>query len=141
MTIKEKLIKALTIYKDRYIEENGSDEGLNNQTELKGHKVGAYFSNEKDPKDYCSIKFCTVEFYNNGKLVVAPKSGDYFPVDVNKWLDAVISELKIGGKTFELEDFKLEVSPVISTNTIVDDSIVKAKILDDLLNRNISFNK
>jgi len=141
INIKNKTIKALELYKDIFNEEKSHGSEITNHTTLK-NGVGAYFSSE-DCDTYAQIVYAGI-IYNqyNGSVEVKFEESELFAIDFEKWIDTVMSVLKTNTKhEYKLLDFKLNTETVVTTNKVIDESIVKSRILDDLISRNVSFRK
>lgn len=135
--IKQLAIKALTLYKENF--ELETTESIESHTKLKCG-VGAYFS-DGGVSGYAEIKMCGIEFNQKTQSLKIEYTDEIFPVDIEKWLNAVIATLKVNkNQEYKQQDFKIDVKPIIPTDRTIDKAITKAEILDQLLNKNVSFN-
>jgi|GEM_PF-1963276 len=144
MPLREQVIQALTLYKERWAKENSGKE----IEEIKSHTtircgVGAYFSSES-PSDFAEIKFLDVA-YNHKVNAVEIKYGegqDPYPIDLTLWAqhllktiktnkisDRSLSAFKLGGmQTFKPEEGEINREEFIECRT-------KALLLENLLDR------
>lgn len=135
-TVSEKAKLALELFADlyktkypyRYIDHRSLD--LPNG-------ISAYYHVDKD-WDYARFEAFGIE-YNPfvGNLIIKFGSDvEPFQIDFQKWIDEVLAVLRADKKSdMKLEDFKLDVKPVQQTNRLIDEAIVKAKLFDQLMNR------
>ena len=135
MKFFERFKKTVDLFELKFAEKNGEftkDEHQN----LNG--LQCYDARE----NYREIKFVGIEVNQNGTININYED-KYFPVDLQKWLLDIEEILHTGkSKDKKLEDYKLE---VIDKLEITRDRIygekykVKSEILDNLLDRNVSF--
>lgn len=141
--MKDKLLRALEIYLDQCKKRSIE---WNSHTTLSDLKIGAYLPDgfETD-KSYGELKAYGIEANINGKVEIDYSGEAPFPIDYELWIESVLDVLikeapKEGAK---LADFKLDVPEKIEISRgdyFSEANRVKAKILDDLIKRNVSFN-
>lgn len=133
--IKKLLALYIDVAKKMGIEHKG-------HTHLSDLGMGAYIPDDYD-ESYGTIKAFGLEININGEIIIKYED-EIFPIDYEKWLKAVESILYKGEKQeMKIEDFKLDIPENIEikrSDLFESENRVKAKILDDLIKRNVSFN-
>jgi len=140
--MKDKLLKALEVYLDQ-CKKRGIEWATH--TTITGLKIGAYLPEKfENDKSYAELKAYGIGMNVNGKTEVDYGDDEPFPIDYELWIESVLDVLfKEVPKELKLEDFKLEVPEKIELSRVDyfgEANRVKAKILDDLIKRNVSFN-
>lgn len=113
---------------------------------LTGLNIGAYLPEKfETDKSYGVLKAYGVEANVNGQIEINYGAEEPFSIDYELWIETVLDVLvkEASRDGIKLGEFKLDVLEKIELSRgdyFTEANRVKAKILDDLIKRNVSFN-
>lgn len=140
--MKDKLLKAIELYIN-YCKKNNLDH--HSHTTLGNLHISAYIPDswETNPT-YAEIKACGIEVNINGRVAIDYDHQEPQPIDFDVWIETVLDILikEQPRQEWGINDFFLKVDKEILLSRgeyFAEENRTKAKILDNLLKRDVSF--